>query len=101
VSASENAERQHTQSIVERAAARFSECGVPSLPVSSTVVVDSPPDAIIEEAGRWDADLILVGSHGYRGPARALLGSVSQAVTTLAKCSVEIVRRRRPNEDGV
>jgi nucleotide-binding universal stress UspA family protein len=69
------------------------------LPISSTVVVDSPKDAIVEEAERWGADLIVVGSHGYRCPDRAPLGSVSQAVATQAKCSVEIARRRRVVED--
>jgi nucleotide-binding universal stress UspA family protein len=46
-----------------------------------------------------DADLIVVGSHGYRGFKRFLLGSVSQAVASHAKCSVEIVRCRQVNED--
>ena len=69
------------------------------LPISSTVVVDSPKDAIVEEAERWGADLIVVGSHGYRGPERALLGSVSQSVATQARCSVEIARRRQVDDD--
>ena len=34
-------------------------------------------------------------AHGYRGWQRFLLGSVSQAVASHAKCSVEIVRERR------
>jgi nucleotide-binding universal stress UspA family protein len=62
-------------------------------------VVDSPKDAIVEEAERWGADLIVVGSHGYRCPGHAPLGSVSQAVATQAKCSVEIVRRRHKDGD--
>jgi nucleotide-binding universal stress UspA family protein len=36
-----------------------------------------------------------------RGPERALLGSVSQAVATQAKCSVEIARRRRQTSEDV
>lgn len=47
---------------------------------------------IIDEAEQWGADLIVLGSHGYRGFKRFLLGSVSQAVAAHAKCSVEIVR---------
>jgi nucleotide-binding universal stress UspA family protein len=43
--------------------------------------------------------LIVVGSHGYRGYKRFLLGSVSQAIATQAKCSVEIVRARRGDDD--
>jgi nucleotide-binding universal stress UspA family protein len=91
----ESAARHRAQTIAERAIARLCESDARFLPTSSTVVVDSPKDAIVEEAERWGADLIVVGSHGYRGPERALLGSVSQAVATQAKCSVEIARRRQ------
>lgn len=47
---------------------------------------------ILDEAESWGADLIVVGSHGYRAWERFLLGSVSQAVVSHAKCSVEVVR---------
>src|SRR6266545_2486202 len=53
---------------LERATARLRESDARFLPISSTVVVDSPKDAIVEEAERWGADLIVVGSHGYRCP---------------------------------
>lgn len=96
----ERAARRRAETIVEHAIARLRDTDARLLPISSTVVIDSPKDAIVEEAERWGADLIVVGSHGYRGPERALLGSVSQAVATQAKCSVEIARRRRqPSED--
>jgi len=49
---------------------------------------------ILDEAESWGADLIVVGSHGYRAWERFLLGSVSQAVVSHAKCSVEVVRCR-------
>lgn len=48
--------------------------------------------AIVETAKDWDADLIVVGSHGYGFWSRALLGSVSNAVALHAPCSVLIVR---------
>jgi nucleotide-binding universal stress UspA family protein len=95
----ERAVRHRAETIVERAIARLRDSDLRFLPISSTVVVDSPKDAIVEDAERWGADLIVVGSHGYRGPERALLGSVSQVVATQAKCSVEIARRRRADED--
>jgi nucleotide-binding universal stress UspA family protein len=56
------------------------------------VVEGYPKEAILAEAERWGADLIVVGSHGYRGLTRLWLGSVSQAVASHAGCSVEIVR---------
>ena len=60
----------------------------------TTAVLEGPPkSAIIEEAEKYGADLIVVGSHGYGVVERFLLGSVSQAVALHAKCSVEIVRK--------
>ena len=51
-------------------------------------------DVILNEAEKWGADLIVLGSHGYSGFERFLLGSVSHAVATHAHCSVEIVRQK-------
>ena len=51
-----------------------------------------PKGKIIENATDWSADLIVVGSHGWKGLNRFLLGSVSEAVARHAHCSVEIVR---------
>lgn len=66
----------------------------PMLAVTTKVVEGSAKDAIVEEATNWGADLILMGSHGYRAAMRFLLGSVSHAVALHAPCSVEIVRTR-------
>ena len=51
-------------------------------------------DVILDEAEKWGADLIVLGSHGYSGWQRFLLGSVSHAVATHAHCSVEIARQK-------
>jgi nucleotide-binding universal stress UspA family protein len=50
---------------------------------------------ILEEAKGWGADLIVVGSHGYHGIDRLMLGSVSESVAMHAHCSVEVVRALR------
>lgn len=50
---------------------------------------------IVDEADRWAADLIVMGSHGYTGIKRLLLGSVASSVVGHAPCSVEIVRRKK------
>jgi nucleotide-binding universal stress UspA family protein len=75
-------------------AARAERClaGKPGLTVTSAVLEGNPPEAILDEAERWGADLVVVGSHGYGPVKRRLLGSVSQAVALHAACSVEIVR---------
>ena len=56
-------------------------------------VLSGNPKLILEEAKDWNADLIVVGSHGLRGFKRFLLGSVSEAVAMNAHCSVVVVRR--------
>jgi len=58
-----------------------------------SVLVERPQQIIIDEAKSWDADLIVLGSHGRQGLSRFLLGSVSEAVATHASCSVELVRK--------
>ena len=50
---------------------------------------------IVDEALKWSADLIVLGSHGYTGIKRLLLGSVASSVVGDAPCSVEIVRRKQ------
>jgi nucleotide-binding universal stress UspA family protein len=68
--------------------------GAPGLKVSTKVLEGTPKQLIVEEAERWQPDLIMLGSHG-NGPAeRFLLGSVAQSVAVYAPCSVEIVRNR-------
>lgn len=56
----------------------------------------NPKQVILGEAKKWNADLIVVGSHGRRGIKRLLLGSVSEAVAMNAHCSVVVVRDPRP-----
>ena len=51
-----------------------------------------PRTVIVDEAKEWSADLIVMGSHGYTGLKRLLLGSVAHSVVSHAPCSVEVVR---------
>jgi len=62
--------------------------------VSTDVPVDreSPARTILDTAKEWNADLIVVGSHGRRGFDRIAMGSVSEALAMHAHCSVEVVR---------
>jgi nucleotide-binding universal stress UspA family protein len=69
------------------------------LTVEMVVRRGDPRSVILEEAKEWDADLIVVGSHGYTGIKRLLLGSVAQSVVSHAPCSVEVVRQKTENEN--
>jgi nucleotide-binding universal stress UspA family protein len=66
----------------------------PDLSISTAAIEGSPKSVILDEAEKFGADLIVIGSHGHGAVAGFLLGSVSQAVALHAKCSVEIVRKR-------
>ncbi len=68
------------------------------LMVETAVRHGDPRSVIIDEATDWLADLIVVGSHGYTGIKRLLLGSVAQSVVSHAPCSVEVVRPKRTEE---
>ena len=60
--------------------------------VETAVEEGDPKSTIVEDAVRWHADLIVLGSHGRKGVDRFLMGSVSEAVARHAPCSVEVVR---------
>jgi nucleotide-binding universal stress UspA family protein len=66
----------------------------PELSISTAAIKGSPKHVILEEAEKLGADLIVVGSHGRGTIGRFLLGSVSQAVTIHAQCSVMVVRKK-------
>lgn len=66
------------------------------LAVTSKALEGVPHEVIVREAEDWEADLIVLGSHGYGRVGRALLGSVAAAVAVEAPCAVEIIRMGRP-----
>jgi nucleotide-binding universal stress UspA family protein len=55
---------------------------------------DTPSTIILDEAEKWHANMIVVGSHGRSGFDRWTMGSVSEAVALHAGCSVEVIRER-------
>jgi nucleotide-binding universal stress UspA family protein len=98
IEALEQAGEEQGRSIVSKAAQVITRAQGEKLRVATEIVKGYPKHAIIETAESWGADLIVVGSHGYRGLTRLWLGSVSQAIAAHAKCSVEIVRSRQHDE---
>lgn len=83
--------RKQAQSIADAAAARLRERGL----AAEAVVRDGDARVeIVRDASDWNADLVVIGSHGYTGLRKLLLGSVAQYVVSHAPCSVEVVRSR-------
>ena len=80
--------------LVEEAVARTSPA---SLAVETAVCCTGKArvaEQIVEEAVRWEADLLVLGTHGRRGLNRLLLGSVAEAVVRISPISVLLVRGR-------
>lgn len=92
----EKIEREEAKRSIERAETilRAGE-GSAKLQLTTEILHGSARQAITEDADQWGAELIVLGSHGYKTWERLLLGSVSQAVALHAGCSVEIVRRKQ------
>jgi len=68
------------------------------LALSSAVLTGDPRSRLIEACRDWQADLVVVGSHGRHGLDRLLLGSVSEAIAAHAPCSVEVIREAPPEK---
>lgn len=65
------------------------------LQVSVALEKGDPQRVLIEEARKWNADSVFVGSRKFDGTfGRFWLGSISTALVTKAHCSVEVVRSR-------
>lgn len=62
--------------------------------VETSVRRGDPRSEIVDEARDWSSDLIVLGSHGYTGIKRFLLGSVAFSVVTHAPCTVQVVRKK-------
>ena len=66
------------------------------LQVKAYVRVGYPFDEIVQMANHFDVDLIIIGSHGYTGIRRLLVGSTAQRVVERASCPVLVVKERSP-----
>ncbi len=82
---------RRSEELTARAADSLRESG---LRAETAVRPGDARSVIVDEATEWSADLIVVGSHGYSGIKRWLLGSVAHSVVSHAPCSVEVVRKR-------
>jgi len=55
-----------------------------------------PTAEIVREAQEWDADLLVLGTHGRRGAERLFLGSVAETVLRHAPCAALVIPPQRP-----
>jgi nucleotide-binding universal stress UspA family protein len=84
--------REHGAKVLQAAMVAAQAANIPA----DTHLIDTPGQrlgqTVADEAGRWNADLIVLGTHGRRGIGRVLLGSGAEQVMRTAPVPVLIVR---------
>lgn len=88
----ENAVRQTGERLLAQAAGKVRDAGL----IAETALVEAKGERIAHvidgEAQQWQADLIVIGTHGRSGLSRLLLGSVAEGVVRGATAPVLLVR---------
>lgn len=79
------------ESTAERDLLDFLDAEVPHAQIEACVRSGDPASEIVHEARAWDADLLVVGTHGRRGASRVFLGSVAETVLRNAPCAVLVI----------
>lgn len=84
--------REAGEKILAGALAIAQSAGVPA----DSMLFDQPGERLAETvadaAKRWNADLIVAGTHGRRGLGRVLMGSGAEQIVRLAPVPVLVVR---------
>jgi nucleotide-binding universal stress UspA family protein len=84
--------REGARKILDKAAAAAGKQGVKATTVLRETFGGAAADAIVREARRQRADLIVLGTHGRRGLRRLVLGSDAEQVVRSAPVPVLLVR---------
>ena len=87
----ESSARQKAQEFAAQAAAQVRE-RFPNIDLTTQVSLGAPDETLVEAAKQWQADLIVIGSHGRGFWGRMLLGSITDSLVHHAPCSVLVVR---------
>jgi nucleotide-binding universal stress UspA family protein len=80
------------EQILKTCKARVEATGVPVDTALSDSFAGRVCDLVVEEATKWHADLIVLGTHGRRGVGRVFMGSDAEQIVRLAPTPVLLVR---------
>jgi nucleotide-binding universal stress UspA family protein len=83
--------RREAQEILDEQVRKIEEAGG-SVAIAHLKMNERRDEAIVHLAEEIDADLIVMGSRGFGGLRRALLGNVADSVVRHAHCPVLVVR---------
>jgi nucleotide-binding universal stress UspA family protein len=83
--------RQTAAALIEAKAGAAQARG---LTIESIIVEGKVPDAILDAAAAYAADIIVMGTHGRRGLRRLFIGSVAESVIRRSVLPVAVVREQ-------
>jgi nucleotide-binding universal stress UspA family protein len=84
--------RANGRKILDKAVALASDAGVEARPLLVEAKGGSIADAILAQARKVRADVIVLGTHGRRGLRRVVMGSDAEAIVRDARVPVLLVR---------
>ena len=93
--------REAGEQIVEKARTRVKEQGVTVDSMLFDSLSTRVSDIVVDQANAWDADLIVIGTHGRRGVKRLMLGSDAEQIVRMAPVPVLLVRAPEVKESDV
>jgi nucleotide-binding universal stress UspA family protein len=84
--------RESGEQVLAKASGAARDAGI----AAETALVDTVTgrlcDLVVEQAKKWRANLIVIGTHGRRGVGRFLLGSDAEQIVRMAPIPVLLVR---------
>lgn len=88
--------RETGRKILARAQATLAKSGIAATTVLRETMGQPVADAIVAQARRTHADVIVLGTHGRRGLARIVMGSDAEGVVRMSPVPVLLVRAPAP-----
>ncbi len=86
--------RKAAEALLDEAMVKAKEAGLDPFRILVESDNKRVADMIVEAAGQWAADLIVIGTHGRRGFERMVMGSVAENLVRIATTSLFLVRRK-------
>ena len=81
--------------LLEEGRERVQRAGIKAESVLFTSLAGRVSELVVDQAKAWQADLIVIGTHGRHGVARAMLGSDAEQVLRMAPVPVLLVNAHR------
>jgi nucleotide-binding universal stress UspA family protein len=88
--------KQAGQSVLDKARMKVDAAGIPVDTVLFDDLSRRLSDRVEDQVKEWDADVVVLGTHGRRGVRRMLLGSDAEQIVRTATVPVLLVRGKDP-----